>query len=57
MRVDGDEKPGTCQACGNYVDGAGEAVGGVRTTVVLEGLKLERSRRWPRGFFSERSAD
>lgn len=41
LRVDDGRTPPTCAACGNYVDEQGEAVSGVGSTIVLEGVRLE----------------
>ena len=41
LRVDGDRAPSQCPTCARYVDESGCAVGGLGSTIVLEGLRLE----------------
>jgi len=47
VEVRGDAEPRRCSTCGNYVDDVGDALGAVRTTVVLVGLRLEKGRSSP----------
>ena len=40
VRVESDADPPTCGACGRHVDKFGRALAGVRSTIVLQGLRL-----------------
>ena len=47
LQIDPDETLRFCSSCGSAVDADGQALGGLRTTVVLKGLKLELGRSHP----------